>query len=73
MWRCKECGEEVVRIETVNTTSTYKITKNKKKRNLKTKMTEGWKVGYICSYTNCKNSKEYFSDLEDIADWVEEE
>ena len=45
MWTCKECGSEVVRIEIVNTTSTCKITKNKKKRNLKTKTTEGWETG----------------------------
>ena len=72
MWKCKKCGEEVVMIETVNITSTYKITKNKKKRNLKTKMTEGWETGYICNNTNCENNEKYFNILEDIAEWEED-
>ena len=70
-WRCKECGEEVVRIETVNTTSTYEITKSKKKRNLKTRVTEGWEVGYICNNPNCKNNEKYFDILENISYWEE--
>ena len=32
MWKCKRCGEEVVAIETINTTTTYELTKNQKKK-----------------------------------------
>ena len=72
MWTCKECGSEVVRIEVVNTTSTYKITKNKKKRDLKTKTTEGWETGYVCNNISCENNEKYFDVLENIAEWEED-
>ena len=68
MWRCKECGDEVVIIETVNTTSTYGISKNYKKRKLKKKERELESTGYICSNINCKNSEEYSQYLIDIAE-----
>lgn len=71
MWKCKECGEEVVMIETVNITSTYAISKNykNKKRKLKYKGKGLENTGYVCSNIDCKKSEEYSQYLTDIAYW----
>ena len=71
-WRCKECGGEVVIIETFYTTSTYEISKNYKKGKLKAKEKELWDKGYICNNLGCENNKEYNEYLTDIAEWEED-
>ncbi len=71
MWRCKECGSEVVAIETINTTTTYELTKNQKRRKIKNKSSYNWEVGYICSNLDCENNEEYNGSLTDIAEWEE--
>ena len=72
MWKCKECGEEVIEIETINTTTTYKLTKNQKRRKIKDRSSDNWEVGYICSNTDCKSNGKYFDVLENIAEWEED-
>ena len=72
MWKCKRCGCEVTRIETVNTTTTYKLTKNQKRRKIKDRSSDSWEVGYICSNPDCKNTGKYFDVLENIAEWEED-
>lgn len=69
MWKCKECGANVEMIKTDNITTTYEITKNKKRGKLKAKTKYNWEVGYICSNIFCKNNEEYNKSLEDIAEW----
>ena len=69
MWKCKECGEEVIGIETVNKTTTYKLTKNQKKKKIIDRNLDTWEIGYICSNLDCKNNGEYNQYLLDIAEW----
>lgn len=72
MWKCKECGEEVVLIETVNMTTTWSLTKNKKIKKIKSRVAESWETGYICSCTvGCPNNEKYFCNLGSIAEWKE--
>ena len=72
MWKCKECGNEVVAIETINKTTTYELTKNQKRRKIKDRSSDNWEVGYICNNPDCKNNGKYFDVLENIAEWEED-
>lgn len=72
MWKCKRCGEEVVLIETVNTTTTCSLTKNKKIRKINSRVAENWDTGYICSSDKCPNNERYFCSLKDIAEWEDD-
>lgn len=72
MWKCKRCGCEVTRIETVNTTTTYKLTKNQKRRKIKDRSSDSWEVGYVCNNPDCKNNEKYFDVLENVAEWEDD-
>lgn len=58
MWRCKECGEEVIYI----VSKIYKV-----KKNLKKKLKEVAGGEYWCQHCGSNSKK-----LEKIAEWVEE-
>lgn len=68
-WKCKECGGDVVLIETEEYKSKYYLDKNKNKY-----YQMGYDKGdtsYIYECQNCGNETFYESELEDIAEWEE--
>lgn len=71
MWRCKECGGEVVEVEKETIATKFRIDKHMQRVvQIGNEYEESTSSIYECK--NCAEVAFYESDIEDIAEWEED-
>ena len=72
MWKCKDCGDEMVLVEVDGVRKKYKIDKNKEKVMFIGESKTEPNYVYECKNKKCPNIAFDDEDLEEAAEWVGE-